>query len=135
METNIKTIGNAAIFFHFIMFIFCIIITFSPNSIIGSGYGVSGYSFNFSASIITIVVTVVAVLIALALIGIQGLASGLNDTSTFQIMKIVTLSAMWSIISSVTFQYFLMIEVFGMMIYAILTVSFVIYMIGGSAES
>jgi hypothetical protein len=131
---NINQIGFSALTLHFLIFMFGCIILFSPESSINGGVSVGGYSFNLTSAITTIVISIAAILIALALIGIQGFASGLNDTSTYQIMKIVTYAACWGILSSVSYQYLAMLQFFGILIYSILTLIFAIFMVVGTGS-
>ena len=132
MAKSIIQLGKSVMVFHLIIFLVSLMIAFSPETVISSDANFSGYKFNFTAVIATIVISVTVVLIALALVGIQGLASGLNDTSTSQIISIVTLAAFWAIMSSVSYQLLYQLTILGNLLYAVLTIVFSMYLIVSS---
>jgi hypothetical protein len=129
---GLKEITNSIIVFHLIIFMISIIMVFQSNFMISSDANFAGYNFNFTASIATIIASIVITLIVLSLIGIQGLASGLNDTSTATIIRVVKGGALWAILSSLTFQTLISLGIFGIILYTIMTLIYAINLIGGS---
>jgi len=128
---NISQVGRSVLVFHVITFIFSVLLYGSElnSSYVGSG----SFKYNIVVSIATIVVSLIAIGITIALIGIQGLASGLNDTSTFSIQRLVVFGAVWAILSSITFPIFNLLPVFGNLLYTMLSIVFAIYIfVGGS---
>lgn len=129
---SISQMGRGVLVFHILFFIISIglVGTDLSSSTVGSG----GYKFNVVVSIATIVASLIAIGITVALIGIQGLASGLNDTATFSIQRLVVFGAIWAILSSVSFPMFQTFSIFGILIYSILSIIFAVYIFTGGSD-
>jgi len=99
------------------------------------GVNVSGYTFGeytagvsfFNVSSLTIALeSLVAIALASALIGIQILGSGLADSSVRLLMTGAVYTALWVFLSLLAYPLIRTIEIFGVVLYVILTILYTI---------
>lgn len=70
---------------------------------------------------------ILTVIIAIAcVIGLQVLGSGLNDTAVATVRTVIMYTGLWTCLSLLSFPLIASIEVFGALIYIVLTIGFVI---------
>lgn len=124
----LKNASNFVVFLHIFIFLFYVISNLSLNMTIPFRINVGIININVDLSLTTIITAIIVALILLAIIsGMQGLASGLNTESTKIILKIASMSIMYSIVSLFTLSFFAPLNTFGGILFGILTL---IYALG-----
>lgn len=76
--------------------------------------------------IVGLIAIFIVIIIVAAILGIQILASGLSPESVKFIMNAVLYFGIWSLLSVPCFNLIISIEIFGTLIYIILTIAYVI---------
>jgi len=102
------------------MFIIGTVMGINPELVTLSIAG--GFVFQLQLSYSIIGTTLAAVIIAAAFIGVKVLGSGFSDTSVAMFNLIIVYALTWAILSSVTYAFLWQIPVFGILIYATLSI-------------
>ena len=130
--STLKSLANISTLFHVIMFIISIL--FISSSYSNGNVNFGSVNYNLSFTIVTMVVSLIAIGITVSLVGINFMGSGLNDTSTSLVVRLVILGCFWVILSSVTFPIFMMYAIIGIPLYTILSILFAFNLFVGSEE-
>lgn len=94
-----------------------------------------GYTFSVSAIEGTVLV-IVLIIIGASLVGVNVFGSGLNEASTRQLSICIAYAGLWSLLSVLSYDFFVSIEIFGLFIWLGMSVAYsigVVHKISGGS--
>lgn len=83
----------------------------------------SGYSFSLSSVQFTVSIILTVIIVA-SLIGVNVLGSGLNEASTHNITIVIAYAGVWGLLSTLSYEFFVSIEIFGLFIWLGMTIAY-----------
>lgn len=135
----IKTLSGFAIFFNIACLLIQVILSNNFGDItitIPSLRNTGGIGTTFTISILTGIIVVVAAIAVSALVGAQVLSSGLNDTATGILIKLVSYLIVWMVVSGGTLTVLAGLGgSMAWMIYGMLSLFYIINIASGVSSS
>lgn len=116
-----KQLSNFTVFFNMCIFVFTIIVS-ETFGVVKITINVGDIFIERNISLTAIIVSIVVIIILSALSGINIFGSGVNDSGTQAIIRVVSMVALYSVMSLFTISFFSPLEDFGTILYAILTI-------------